>query len=382
MRILNFLRKYKNILNNSANHLLRIDLNKENLLNNISQYKKKFPEYDLIVVLKSNAYGHGLKEIGSFLDKNENVKCFAVDSIVEAKILKDFGIKKDILILGYVLSSSIKELKKIYNHILMVNSFFQAEFLSENIDFPLKIHLKVDSGMNRQGIVFEDFLKTINILKKNKNIKILGMATHLADADNFENKQPTLKQIEKWKLALDIFKKNISENGMFHFSATKGIPFLKEGESNTLRIGLGIYGFNSSFKDISLKPVLSFWAKIVNIKNLKKGNSIGYNFQYTAEQDKKIAIIPCGYYEGIPLKASNKGFCYFNNKPLKILGRISMNLTAIDISDIENIKIEDEVEVFSTENRLNNIENYAKISETTPYEILSRLSRGIKRKIF
>lgn len=390
MRLLNIARKYKkSIYNNSEDTLLRIDLNSQNLLHNIYQFKSKFPNHQLSAVLKSNAYGHGLKEIASFLDKNKDIKYFVVDSLMEAKIIRDYGIKKPLIILGYILKSKIKKLKKIKKIVLMVNSLEQAVILKNEVDFFLELNLKIDTGMRRQGIMPEEMPEVIKVLSENKNLKIRGMATHLADADNSTSNFVTIVQLKKWRKTLNEYKKLVSEKGIFHFSATAGTHYLKETDSNMIRLGIGLYGFdpirkNSNSPDfLDLRPVLSFWARIVNIKDLKKGESIGYGFTYKAKRNRKIAILPCGYYEGIPRYLGNKGSVYFKEQPLKILGRISMNMMAVDITDIkEFISLEDEIEIISNNSEhLNSASNYAKIGETIVYDNLCRLSLYIRRRI-
>lgn len=382
MYILNLLRKLKRSRYDPDTHLLRIEIDKKAVEENINQYKSNFPSHHFGAVLKSNAYGHGSKEIGKILDSNKKIEYLIVDSIVEAISLRDVGVDKKIIILGYIPKKIIRRLKEIKNIVLVVNSLEQIQFLKNSIDFKLKVHIKIDTGMNRQGIEASQIEEAIKSLSENKNIHIEGMLSHLADADSKDN-QLTLKQIEKWRYALGVFKELIG-NGIFHLSATSGTPFLHLTETNLIRIGIGLYGLNScTDKKLNLTPIFSMFAKIVNLKKVSQGEMIGYNFTYKAENDMKIAVVPCGYFEGINRLLSNQGYFYYNQTPLKILGRISMNMTVVDISDIkEDISVEDEVEVFSAKKeRYNSIENVAKICNTIPYEIVCKIPTSIKRII-
>lgn len=382
MRALNILRQWgRNVMpNKEGGHLLCIEINADNLLHNIKELKSRFPEKKLSAVLKSNAYGHGLRAMAIFLDKNQDIAYFIVDSFMEAKLLRDIGIKKELIILGHVLEFLFGQLRRMKNKVLAINSLRQAEIFSQKIDFPLRVHIKVDTGMRRHGVFLSQLDETINILKKNKNIKIEGLLTHLADADN-NNSDFTLKQLQVWREALNIYKKHFS-TGIFHFSATTGTNYLDKAESNLVRIGAALYGFDvTKDKKLNLKPILSWKAKVVNIKDLKRGEVIGYNCTLQAERDMKIALVPCGYFEGVPRVSSNKGYMYFNDKPLKILGRVSMNLTALDASGMD-INLEDEIEVFSDNpQRFNSVENYAKICETSIHDILAHLMPTIKRVV-
>jgi alanine racemase len=385
MYLLNFLRRYRDRFDDPSKHLLRIEISADALRHNIGRFRTLYPYHHLAAVLKSNAYGHGLKEIGRFLDKQEGVECFVVDSIIEAQTLRDVGTRKPIIILGYVSRAALKSLEKIKKAIFVVNSKEQAELLQVLIDFKLQVHLKVDTGMNRQGIGVSELPHVINVLRSNKKILIGGMLSHLADADG-PSGAATQEQIRRWKIALQMYKKLVpkSSRHIFHFAATAGARHLSTAESNLIRAGIGLYGFDmTQDKQLKVKPALSFWAKIVNIKEVKAGEKIGYNFTFTASKDMKIAVIPCGYYEGVPRSLSNKGKFYFNGNSLPILGRVSMNLTVVDISDVKvPIHLEDEVEVYSTDARKDNsVENVAKLCDTIPYEILVRLAPTIKRTI-
>ncbi|MFA6136111.1 MAG: alanine racemase [Candidatus Paceibacterota bacterium] len=394
MKILNILRKYKkNLIGEQEGNLLEIRIDGNKLINNLSIFRKLFPHHHLAVVLKSNAYGHGLVEMGRFLDVRKEVAYFIVDSILEAKILREYWISKPIIIIGYVSKKAVYLLKKIKDCSLVVNSLEQAKFLSENINFSLVVHVKADTGMHRQGIEIEDIDKAIEFLEKNKKIRIEGLMSHLADADGI-SQEPTLKQIELWKKAVKIFKNKIP-SGLLHFSATAGSQYTSHGESNLIRVGIGAYGFDPTSQkklgvdphtnpiSVGVEPILSFWAKTINIKNIKEGESVGYNFTWKAEKETCLATIPCGYYEGIPRILSNQGVLYYEDEPLKIIGRISMNLTVVDASSVKDkIRIEDKIEIFSdNQNRANSIENVASMCGTIPYEILVKLAPTIRRVI-
>lgn len=382
MYLLNFLRHHKKkFFENSANHLLRIEISKAALEHNINQFKTLFKGQRIGAVLKSNAYGHGLSLMGRFFDDQHDIDVLMVDSMIEAQMLRDVGVKKHIVILGYVPVKIIKALKKIKNVTLVINGEQQAQWIGEHISFPLHVHIKVDTGMNRQGIPLSHFIKTAKILSSNHNVRVEGLLSHLADADNQTSGYDTQVQIEKWNDAVDLYKKFFSR-GIFHFSATAGTKYIYSGQSNLIRAGIGLYGFDTTTdKRLQVMRALSLWAKIVNIKNVATGEGIGYNFTFRAKKQMKIATLPCGYYEGVPRCLTNKGFAYFHNIPLPIVGRVSMNLTTVDISDVsKQLSLEDEVEVFSDiPQQLNTIDRAAQYCGTIPYEILVHLAPTIRR---
>jgi len=367
----------------SNRNLLRLEIDFQQLNRNIEFFKKNYELPYLAAVLKSNAYGHGLKEMGRLFDSNKNISHLVVDSIIEAEILRKTGIKKPIIILNYVPRRILHDLKKLRS-ILIVNSLSQAEILSREITFPLAVHIKVDTGLHRQGVSLEELIPTIQILKKNHHLKIEGLMSHLAAPAS--NKELSLQQLKRWEEGVRIYKKEISnwQSHLFHILATAGINHFPKIENNLVRIGIGLYGFDASAeKNLNdIKPVLSLWAKIVNIKNIPKGEGVGYGFTWIADRETKVAVVPCGYYEGVPRYLSNIGYFYYHDQPLKIIGRVSMNLTVVDISSIDEIKLEEEVEVFSDDlNKMNSFNYVAKTGNTIPYEILVHLSPQIKRVI-
>jgi len=383
MKVLNFFRQFKNLLEDPEARLLRIELNSQNLLHNIFQFRQKFPKHQLAAVLKSNAYGHGLREIGLFLDDVDDIGYFAVDSLMEAQLLRQVGVRKKIIILGYVAEKSLGAVKKLKNTILVVNSLAQAEILKNRINFPLEVHLKVDTGMHRQGLAILELESAIKKLAENKKIKINGLMTHLADANSFEEKN-TLVQLKEWAAAVKIFEKYFPQ-AILHFAATAGTRYLDKAKSNLIRLGIGLYGHENreDAAIMDLKPVLSLFAKIVNIREIPQGEGVGYNFLFQADRSMKIAVIPCGYYESVPKALSNIGFVYYKDTPLRLLGRTSMNLSIIDISSVQELlALETEIEVISVNpDKLNSVENYAKMAKLAPYEIYVHLAPTIKRYI-
>ncbi|MDP2855860.1 MAG: alanine racemase [bacterium] len=383
MKILNFLRQVKNLFEDPEGRLLRIEIDSRNLLHNISQFHQKFPEHQLAAVLKSNAYGHGLKEIGSFLDNVDDIAYFAVDSLMEAQLLRQMGARKKIIVLGYVAEKSLGAIRKLKNIILVANSLAQAEILKNRINFPLEVHLKIDTGMHRHGLAILELELAIKKLSENKKIKINGLMTHLAAANNPEEKNISA-QLGEWSVAVKIFEKYFPK-GVLHFAATAGTRYLDKAKSNLIRLGIGLYGHENRDDNaiMGLKPVLSLYAKIVNIREISAGDGVGYNFLFKADKNLRIAVIPCGYYEAVPKALSNIGFVYYKNTPLRLLGRTSMNLSIIDISSVkEPLRLETEIEVISNDpDKLNSAENYAKIAKMAPYEIYVHLAPTIKRYI-
>ncbi|MFC1622551.1 alanine racemase [Patescibacteria group bacterium] len=382
VKLIQFLRKLKRKIY-YHNPLIRVLVYKNNLLHNLHEYQNKFPNYKIAPVLKSNAYGHGLIEVAKIL-KNENVPFLVIDSLFEARALRSTGIKNDLLIIGYAQPEEIIK-NKLKNVSFVITSLEQLQELAGSLaslgmTLKKKVHLKIDTGMHRQGILVSKIDQAIEIIKKSQNLKLEGICSHLADADS-ENSDFTEKQIEVWNNVVEKIKSKFNFIKYFHISASAGSAFLEKANCNLVRLGIGLYGFNlSPHIDLNLKPVLEVRTIITGIKKIKARDSVGYNATFTADKDMTVATLPVGYFEGIPRRLSNKGFVKTRNNFCKILGRVSMNITSIDLSEIPDVKTGNEVVVISSDSSdKNSVENNAKICNTIPYEILVDIPQHLKR---
>ena len=315
--------------------LVEILISKENLLSNLNTYKQKYKNHLFAPVLKSNAYGHGLLEVARIFDDDESVPFLSVDSYYEARILRDEGVKKHILIIGYTFPEIIKRngLKKIS---FVITDLEQLEEVALGLKRPANIHIKFDIGMHRQGILPEDFEKAINLGKKNQNLNIEGICSHLSDADG-ESEDFTINQIREWNKIVEKSKKTFDSIKYFHISATKGVKFLNKRDyaviSNCVRLGIGLLGIEDG-EGLGLTPAMRMETVLSGIKKIRKGDKVGYNVTFEAPSDMTIATIPAGYYEGIDRRLSNKGIVKVGNTWCPIIGRVSMNISSIDVSKV------------------------------------------------
>ncbi|MDD3940627.1 MAG: alanine racemase [Candidatus Pacebacteria bacterium] len=361
-------------------HTIEVLISKNNILGNLKEYKTKYSDFSFAPVLKSNAYGHGLIEVAKILDK-ENSPFFVVDSLYEARLLKHHKIQTPILIIGYTMLKNIQNYNT-KNFIFTVVSLEELRILAEKIHKNTRIHLKIDTGMHRQGILISEIEEAINLIKENRYLVLEGVCSHLADADN-EDKSITLNQISKWKKVVEIFKDKFTYIKYFHLSATAGVSVMDKEFTNLVRLGIGLYGISlTNDSDLDLKPALAMKSIISTLRDLEKGGSVGYNHIYTLEERAKIATVPTGYFEGVDRRLSNLGFFKIKNNFAKIAGRVSMNMTSVDVSHIPGLKIGDEVLVISekTEDE-NSVVNIAKKINTIPYEILVHIPSALHRKV-
>lgn len=343
-----------------------IELSSVALRHNYKYFAKKHPESKICPVLKSNAYGHGLIKIATICEKLR-APYLIVDSFYEAFEIKKAGIKTPCLIIGYTLPENYQHMSfaNVAVTILDIATIHALGRLNKKI----KVHLKIDTGMHRQGVSLDELPEALELIKKYKKLELEGVCTHLADADN-PKKTFTSKQVKEFKDAV----KKIDVKWK-HISATAGAGVIKSKDFNMIRLGLGIYGDSPIEKDAKkLRPVMKFSSTIIDIKNLKKGDCVSYGCKFTAKQNMKIGIIPAGYYEGVDRRLSNKGYVFYGNLKCKILGRVCMNLTVIDLSKVKGARKGARVDFIK-----GNVQEIAKLCETISYVVWTKIAPTIRR---
>jgi alanine racemase len=378
MKIINFLKSIRRSFYNYG-PLIEVLISKDALIGNLNEFKKNYPKLSFAPVLKSNAYGHGLVEAAKILDREEK-PFFVVDSIFEARVLRENNIKSKMLVIGYASPQNIlaNGLQKISFAIVGIE---QLKELSKFPGRPVKIHLKIDTGMHRHGILPDEIAEAIKIIKDSKNIVLEGVCSHFADAGNAD-KSFTQKQIKIWNEAIKIAKQNFDNIKYFHLSATAGIKYSNEIEANTARLGIGLYGTTGE-SSLKLKPVLKMQSVISLIKTIPAVEYVGYSLLYRTEKETKVACVPAGYFEGIDKRLSNCGFYKIQNHFCPIIGRVSMNITSIDVTDVPNAKEGDRVILISDEAEdKNSVLNIAKTAGTIPYEIIVHIPQHLKRTVY
>jgi alanine racemase len=282
------------------------------------------------------------------------------------------------MVIGYTTIKNIVE-NKIKDVIFTVSDINVLKELGEKLNKKTKFNLKLDTGMHRQGILPSDMDESIKIINKNNNIILESISSHFSDAE--ENKEYTEKQIVEWNKLVDKFKKEFNTIKYWHISNTAGHNYINEAKCNMTRLGAGLYGIRDGayVDNVHIMPVLQLETIVTGIKNIKKGQTVGYGNSFEAKKDMTIATIPVGYYEGIDRRLSNKGHVIIHNTIANIIGRVSMNITTIDTTDTPNVKIGDKVIVISNKetdpNSMLNISKETTLARDLAVNIASHLKR-------
>lgn len=379
---MNVFRFLKNILKPGRTYepLIEVRVFKDAILHNLRQYQSQYPNVKFAPVLKSNAYGHGAALVAKILDK-EDVAFFMVDSFYEALVLRRAEVQSKILILGYatieqINGSNLKETS------FSIIDLAQLENIAKSLIRPTHFHLKIDTGMHRQGILPQDLRKALGLIKSNPMIILEGACSHFADADSADE-STTRKQIEIWNQSVKELRSHFPQIKHLHASNTAGAAYLPEVDANVARLGLGLYGFDTSpRKAMNLQPAMEVVSVITSIKSIPQGEKVGYNGTYTAQRQTKVATVPVGYNEGLDPRLSNKGFVLVHGTACPIVGRISMNMCSIDITEAGEVNLEDEVVVLShNAEDLNSVDSIAKTCGVSRYEVPVRIAQHLRRVI-
>lgn len=298
-----------------------------------------------MAVVKAEAYGHRAFEISTCLEKI-GVKAFAVATIDEGIRLRKYGIRGEILILGYTAIWRAAELKK-YDLIQTLISYDYAIALNKQ-GVSIKAHLKIDTGMHRLGISSDDLTDVEKVFSL-KHITVCGIYTHLCCSDSLEANDVafTCEQINRFYSLIDALRNRGIIVPKLHIQSSYGFFNYPQLQCDYVRTGVALYGVLSSPHDetvrkLDLRPVLSLKSEVILIRSVPKGDSVGYGRTFTAQKDSRIAIIPIGYADGIPRNLScGNGRIRIRQYIVPIIGRICMDQLAVDITEAEDIVVGD-----------------------------------------
>lgn len=364
-----------------------IEVNVKNLCLNVNALCGLLPPGgQLMPAIKANAYGHGGVLIAKELNRC-GVEAFCVATINEGVELRQNGVKGEILVLGYTHPKQFPLLRK-YHLIQTVVDYDYAKIL-DSYGKKIRVHLKIDTGMHRLGIRHNNLDELCNIFRC-ENLVVEGAYTHLCVSDTVStaDKEFTLQQGREFFDTIAQLKKRGYYCPIVHLQASYGLLNYPELSGDYARVGIALYGVLSDRTDldhcpIKLFPVLSIKARVATVKNLFEGEAAGYGLQYIAEQDRKIAILTIGYADGLPRSFSGGvGSVLINGSEAPIIGRICMDQTLVDITDIPNVKQGDiAVIVGNSGGHEITVYDIAEQEGTITNEILSRLGYRLDRTI-
>jgi len=372
-----------------------IELNQPALLNNVKNLKKLTQGTQLGFVVKSNAYGHGLLPVSLLLEMLPEVTWLFTIGFQEGCILRSHGITKKILALGY---HDLDPREAIINHIdipiahpdyaLMDYLNVQAQGLMQKAS----VHLKIETGLGRLGCAEHEIVPFARYIKEQcPYIDLHGMYTHLSDP-NHEDLEYTHHQLDTFNHVVQTLKDNNIHIPCTHVlaSGSLSLPFPNKPEYrySTVRIGGNLYGlwkselqkqrFHAIDESIKLEPILTWKTQILHLGHYPAGSCIGYTRTYTTKRNSVIAVLPVGYTDGYPRMLSNNAHALVNGVLAPVAGIVSMNLMAIDVTDVPGAAVGMEVSLIGPHHGIT-ADELAHNAGTISNELLTRLNPGIER---
>lgn len=317
------------------NYTTWIEINQTALEHNVDQYQYWLPANTGIAsVIKANAYGHGLTEIGMLHEQNNKIIRLCVANTQEAVNLRKAGVTKPILVLGFInteLQAVVDyDIDMIVSDVVIIQELNRIGKERKKI---INVHLKIDTGLSRLGILPEQFNLFMNLIESCKNLYLQGICSHLIQASI----QETVHEQEE--ILQSFFQLNIQ----FHTLNSHGALHSKY-QYSFARIGAGLYGYLPEADEAlqnMLHPILSLKTRVIGIKNIPVGATVGYGRTYTAPCPTKLAVLGMGYFEGIDPDLSSTGKVLIHGRQAAIVGRINMNYFTVDVTNIPSVKMHD-----------------------------------------
>lgn len=374
-------------------NLVWVELDREVPDHNLRELRKGLRKGTILcAVVKANAYGHGVKEMIPLLPSAD---WFAVNSLEEGVELREMAEKRPVLVLGHVPLDALQEAVA-RNLDLTVYNRETLEALAQ-LDLgsigPARLHLKVETGTGRQGILPSEVKGFVGQLKSVAGAKLVGVSTHFANIEDTLNHDYAQAQLDRFGDVLNILDRLDIKADFIHAAATAAGILFSKTHFNLVRAGIGIYGLWPSRETYlstllghrpvpDLRSVLTWKTRIVQIKNLPEGSYIGYGCTYRATRPIRVAVLPVGYAEGYDRKLGNAAYVLIRGKRAPVIGRVCMNLTMVDISDIPHAGLEEEVVLLGQdgEERVS-AESMAEWAGTINYEIVTRISPLFPRRV-
>lgn len=354
-----------------------VEIDRRALLGNYERFHTLARGVPVMAVVKSNAYGHDLRLVARVLATLPSFRksgWFGVDSIVEALALRRAGIRQPILVLGYTLPARFAEAAK--RRITLTISNFEALHAVIHARKRPDFHLKLDTGMHRLGFQEHEVRRLIAVLQRSR-LAPAGVYSHLAAA---QNHAASRRQIATFERCLGALRSASIAPGIVHMNKTEGIIYHPQSNYGMVRLGIGLYGYLPAGRDPKIRPVMTWKTIIGEVKRVAKGERIGYDFTKRLRRDTAVAVLPVGYWHGFDRGLSNIGAVLIRGRRAPVLGRVCMDMTAVDVTGIPTVRSGDEAVIIGRRGRKRiGADEIGAITGTTAYEVLTRVNPLIRR---
>lgn len=352
----------------------QVEVDTSALCHNIGCFRSLIGKKRLLVVVKSEGYGHGLELAAKvFIDGGADL--LGVHSFVEAARLRTAGITEPIIILGPVNSEEAVQAESLDLEITVA-----SVFAAEQAGGSAKVHLKVETGVNRQGLVENELKQAVQIIGVDR---IVGISSHYANIEDTTDHSFAKQQTARFEKAVQLLAELGAADLETHMSCSAAAILWPEAERQIVRVGVSAYGIWPSRETLvtakgklELKPAMRWTCKISQIRNVPAGETVGYGRSWAAPIDSRIAVLPIGYADGYPRSLSGRSHVLINGQQAPVRGRICMNLIMVDVTNIPDAKAGDNAVLLGDEITA---EKMADWLNTIPYEVLTLPSATLPR---
>jgi len=367
-----------------------VEIDRSRLLHNVEVFRKAIaPETDLMAVVKSNAYGHGLDLISETLQ--DAVDWFGVDSLGEALDVVAKAPSKPVLILGFSPPESCdtiveREFRQVVYREDVVEALSEAAVRQGRT---ARVHLKIETGTNRQGVPVDQVVEFARTAARRPGIEIEGAYTHFSNIEDTLDPSFAMLQVERFRQALRGLAQAGIRPSAVHAAATAGILLYPDTHFSMVRLGIGAYGVWPSRETRLaarerglapvLMPVMTWKTRIVQLKNVARGDYVGYGQSFQAPRAMTLGVAPVGYYEGYDRLLSGSGRALIRGKHASVVGRVAMNMTMLDVTDTGADLDEEVVLIGRQGNEEILADELAAKTGTIAYEVLARINPLLRR---
>lgn len=361
----------------------RVTIDMDAIRNNYRILKENIPAHvGVMPVIKANAYGHGMLETAQALSR-EGVRQFAVALPEEGIELRLGGIEGEILVLGAAMPAAMEDAVRydLSQTVFTVEMIEKLEAEAQRQGKPALVHIKLDTGMNRIGLRTEEEAREIaRALKNAPHVLAKGIYTHFADADNpcadGSMNAFTHQQLERFRTLRAFFDASIPS----HVANSAMSLLAPEAYFDMIREGISLYGYPPVKTNLSFRPALSWTTEVVYVKEIEAGETIGYGRSFTAPRRMRIATVAVGYGDGYHRVCSNRAQMLVRGRRANVVGRVCMDQTMLDVTDIPEVTVGDEVVILGEQGKERiDAEELAGWAETISYEVLLAITQRVPR---
>ena len=354
------------------------------LAQNVAHVRRLAPRADVLAVVKANAYGHGAIEISRALQKLA-VRRFGVATVDEGIALRQAGIQNTILVMGATVPAQFTELVAHRLTPVLYRTDLIPTFAAHarTTPTPYPVHIKVETGMGRLGVSPHELLELLSRSELRGPLRLEGLMTHLADADNRDAGQ-TEVQLARFQQVLNQVQIRGLAIPLIHVANSAGIIKYPTSLHSLVRPGIMLYGYHTLSKDTQtpeLQPILTWKTTIAHVHTISPGSSVSYNRTFIASRQTRVAVLPVGYADGYNRLLSNRGQVLIGGRRVPVIGRVCMDMTMVDITDVPGVQVGEEAILIGQQSSERiTASDLAAWQQTIPYEILCAIGPRVPRR--